>query len=75
MSLQGCEAKLEGFLQSVLSYAMLVILGFAIIKVASSASLKSVKCFCSVQVNLWLTLNMVALCLHFFSSSGWLVSV
>lgn len=42
--LQGCEAKLEQMLQDVLSYAMLVILGFAIIKVhqlilASSSSL------------------------------------
>jgi len=31
--LQGCEAKLDQMLQDVLSYAMLVILGFAIIKV------------------------------------------
>lgn len=31
--LQGCESKLEQMLQDVLSYAMLVILGFAIIKV------------------------------------------
>lgn len=31
--LQACESKLEQMLQDVLSYAMLVILGFAIIKV------------------------------------------
>lgn len=30
---QGCEAKLEHLLQDVLKYAMLVILGFAVIKV------------------------------------------
>uniref|UniRef100_A0A8C1AP70 Tetraspanin n=3 Tax=Cyprinus carpio TaxID=7962 RepID=A0A8C1AP70_CYPCA len=44
LNTKGCEAKLEQMLQDVLSYAMLVILGFAIIKVhqlilASSLSL------------------------------------
>lgn len=38
---QGCEAKLEQLLQDVLSYAMLVILGFAIIKVHKCVSASS----------------------------------
>ena len=33
MSVQGCEPKLDKLIQDVMSYAMLVILGFAIIKV------------------------------------------
>ncbi|XP_061470447.1 tetraspanin-36-like [Rhineura floridana] len=32
LNTQGCEEKVESILQSVLSYAMLVILGFAIVK-------------------------------------------
>lgn len=35
---QGCEVKLERLLQGVMGYAMLVILGFAIIKVKTVTS-------------------------------------
>ncbi|KAI2661581.1 Tetraspanin-36 [Labeo rohita] len=41
---QGCEAKLEQVLQDVLSYAMLVILGFAIIKFFGMLSICVITC-------------------------------
>ncbi|KAK1801261.1 hypothetical protein P4O66_022953 [Electrophorus voltai] len=40
----GCEAKLEQLLQDVLSYAMLVILGFAIIKLFGMLSICVITC-------------------------------
>ncbi|KAI4895131.1 hypothetical protein NFI96_030608 [Prochilodus magdalenae] len=44
LNLQGCEAKLEQLLQDVLSYAMLVILGFAIIKFFGMLSICVITC-------------------------------
>uniref|UniRef100_A0A3Q3VWA4 Tetraspanin n=1 Tax=Mola mola TaxID=94237 RepID=A0A3Q3VWA4_MOLML len=41
---QGCEAKLENLLQGVLVYAMLVILGFAIIKLFGMLSVCVITC-------------------------------
>lgn len=35
---QGCEPKLEALMQGVLGYAMLVLLGFAVIKVNTPVS-------------------------------------
>lgn len=44
LNTQGCEAKLEQLLQDVLSYAMLVILGFAIIKFFGMFSVCVITC-------------------------------
>ncbi|XP_022526818.2 tetraspanin 36 [Astyanax mexicanus] len=44
LNVQGCEAKLEKLLQDVLSYAMLVILGFAIIKFFGMLSICVITC-------------------------------
>ncbi|XP_056093475.1 tetraspanin 36 [Rhinichthys klamathensis goyatoka] len=44
LNTQGCEAKLEQVLQDVLSYAMLVILGFAIIKFFGMLSICVITC-------------------------------
>ncbi|XP_052460074.1 tetraspanin-36 [Carassius gibelio] len=44
LNTQGCEAKLEQMLQDVLSYAMLVILGFAIIKLFGMLSICVIAC-------------------------------
>ncbi|XP_051757779.1 tetraspanin 36 isoform X2 [Ctenopharyngodon idella] len=44
LNTQGCEAKLEQMLQDVLSYAMLVILGFAIIKFFGMLSICVITC-------------------------------
>ncbi|XP_059359505.1 tetraspanin-36-like [Carassius carassius] len=44
LNTQGCEAKLEQMLQDVLSYAMLVILGFAIIKLFGMLSICVITC-------------------------------
>ncbi|XP_026887490.2 tetraspanin 36 [Electrophorus electricus] len=44
LNAQGCEAKLEQLLQDVLSYAMLVILGFAIIKLFGMLSICVITC-------------------------------
>ncbi|XP_036434333.1 tetraspanin 36 [Colossoma macropomum] len=44
LNAQGCETKLEKLLQSVLSYAMLVILGFAIIKFFGMLSICVITC-------------------------------
>ncbi|XP_017570273.2 tetraspanin 36 [Pygocentrus nattereri] len=44
LNVQGCEAKLEQLLQSVLSYAMLVVLGFAIIKFFGMLSICVITC-------------------------------
>ncbi|KAG9354983.1 hypothetical protein JZ751_001696 [Albula glossodonta] len=44
LNVQGCEAKLEQLLQDVLSYAMLVILGFAIIKLFGMLSVCVITC-------------------------------
>ncbi|XP_036383115.1 tetraspanin 36 [Megalops cyprinoides] len=44
LNTQGCEAKLEQLLQDVLSYAMLVILGFAIIKLFGMLSVCVITC-------------------------------
>lgn len=44
LNTQGCETKLEQMLQGVLSYAMLVILGFAIIKLIGMISICVIAC-------------------------------
>ncbi|XP_076859728.1 tetraspanin 36 [Brachyhypopomus gauderio] len=44
LNTQGCEAKLEQLLQDVLSYAMLVILGFALIKLFGMLSVCVITC-------------------------------
>ncbi|XP_016389511.1 tetraspanin 36 [Sinocyclocheilus rhinocerous] len=44
LNTQGCEAKLEQVLQDVLGYAMLVILGFAIIKLFGMLSICVIAC-------------------------------
>lgn len=44
LNLEGCEPKLEHLLQDVLSYAMLVILGFAIIKFFGMLSVCVITC-------------------------------
>uniref|UniRef100_A0A8C1H3H5 Tetraspanin n=1 Tax=Cyprinus carpio carpio TaxID=630221 RepID=A0A8C1H3H5_CYPCA len=44
LNTKGCEAKLEQMLQDVLSYAMLVILGFAIIKLFGMLSICVIAC-------------------------------
>ncbi|TRY86521.1 hypothetical protein DNTS_010141 [Danionella cerebrum] len=44
LNTQGCEAKLDQLLQDVLSYAMLVILGFAIIKLFGMLSVCVITC-------------------------------
>jgi len=44
LNLEGCEAKLEHLLQDVLGYAMLVILGFAIIKFFGMLSVCVITC-------------------------------
>ncbi|XP_051964465.1 tetraspanin-36-like [Xyrauchen texanus] len=44
LNTQGCESKLEQMLQDVLSYAMLVILGFAIIKLFGMISICVITC-------------------------------
>ncbi|XP_066500080.1 tetraspanin 36 [Hoplias malabaricus] len=44
LNTQGCETKLEQLLQNVLSYAMLVVLGFAIIKVFGMLSICVITC-------------------------------
>ncbi|KAI7797733.1 tetraspanin 36 [Triplophysa rosa] len=44
LNTQGCESKLEQMLQGVLSYAMLVILGFAIIKLFGMFSICVITC-------------------------------
>ncbi|XP_042276068.1 tetraspanin 36 [Thunnus maccoyii] len=44
LNVEGCEAKLERLLQGVLGYAMLVILGFAIIKFFGMLSVCVITC-------------------------------
>jgi len=44
LNVEGCEAKLERLLQDVLGYAMLVILGFAIIKFFGMLSVCVITC-------------------------------
>lgn len=44
LNVEGCEAKLESLLQGVLGYAMLVILGFAIIKFFGMLSVCVITC-------------------------------
>ncbi|KAM9858396.1 tetraspanin 36 [Aulostomus maculatus] len=44
LNLEGCEGKLESLLKDVLSYAMLVILGFAIIKFFGMLSVCVITC-------------------------------
>lgn len=44
LNTEGCEAKLENLLQGVLGYAMLVILGFAIIKFFGMLSVCVITC-------------------------------
>ncbi|CAB1319317.1 unnamed protein product, partial [Coregonus sp. 'balchen'] len=44
LNTQGCEGKLEQLLQDVMSYAMLVILGFAIIKFFGMLSVCVITC-------------------------------
>lgn len=44
LNVQGCETKLEQLLQDVLSYAMLVVLGFAIIKFFGMLSICVITC-------------------------------
>nr|BAM36396.1 Tetraspanin-3 [Oplegnathus fasciatus] len=44
LNVEGCETKLDGLLQGVLGYAMLVILGFAIIKFFGMLSVCVITC-------------------------------
>ncbi|XP_051277445.1 tetraspanin 36 [Dicentrarchus labrax] len=44
LNVEGCEAKLNTFLQGVLGYAMLVILGFAVIKFFGMLSVCVITC-------------------------------
>ncbi|XP_062854988.1 tetraspanin 36 [Trichomycterus rosablanca] len=44
LNTQGCEAKLERLLQDVLSYSMLVVLGFALIKIFGMFSVCVIAC-------------------------------